>query len=329
MKHKRLKRHVLNCSCGVVMGDRGAGKSTFFAFIADTYLHEGFDVYCQYPYKQCYQIPLVETVVNGVTKFEVDKDWLYSANLSHACVLIDEARTVWPARSYSRWTVSDDEFFNFLRKNDTHLFLATQAYDALDLNIRRAADETYYMTSGFLHFSHIEASHTTLAKVADKNTEVVGRMFKKGMEKVSYDICEIPSGDFLFWRRSWYNRFISTHTFYEKPFKEAPLWESIIDFDTLQEEQGYIESVSLYQKVKDYIEREKEAKEAEEDENDLDPDEFLGIDLNDEHFDLHFEPKKKPKLLGLIKEKLRQRKTAREDTVEFDLPQEEKEESDD
>ncbi len=254
MASKRLKRHVLNCTCGVVTGDRGAGKSSLFAFIVDTFLEAGYEVYCQYPYKNCYQIPMKETTINGVSKMDVDKDWLYSVNLSHCCVLIDEARTVWPARSYAKWTISDDEFFNFLRKNDTHLFLATQAYDALDLNIRRAADETYYMTPGFWHFSHIEASHTTLAKVADRQTEVVGRMFKKGMAKVTYDICEVPSGDFLFWRRPWYNKFISTYTFYEKPVVKPVEWEEVIDFNKLQAEQGYIETYELKQKIIDFFE---------------------------------------------------------------------------
>lgn len=318
MKNKRLKRHVLNASCGVLIGDRGAGKSTLFALIADTYLNEGYDVYCQYPYKQCYQIPLVESEINGVHKFNIDKDWLYSANLSHACVLIDEARTVWPARSYSKWTISDDEFFNFLRKNDTHLFLATQAYDVLDLNIRRAADETYYLSKEFLHFTFIEASHTTLAKVADKNTEVIGRAFKKGMYKVSYDICEVASGDFWFWRRPWYNKFISTHTFYEKPFKNVPLWESIIDFDKLQEEQGYIESVTLMDKIKEYLELRKKYndEEYEEDEEVSEPDEFLGINLNDEYFELDLK-KNRPKFS--IKNVLKKRDSFQnQDTVEFE-----------
>lgn len=250
---KRLRNHVLNCFCGIITGDRGAGKSTFFAFIVDTYLEAGYEVYCQYPYKGCKQIPLKSTYINGVEKHDVDKEWLYEANLSHSVVLVDEARTVWPARSYSKWSASDDEFFNFIRKNDTHVFLATQAYDCLDLNIRRAADFTYYMTPGFWHFSHIESSHTTVAKIADKNTEVQGRMFKKGMQKVSYDICEVPSGYFLFWRKRWYNKFISTYTFYEKPFIEQPLWEEMIDFDTLQDKQGYIENSVIIDLIKDFI----------------------------------------------------------------------------
>lgn len=249
---KRLQRHVLNCFCAIITGDRGAGKSTLFAFIVDTYLEAGYEVYCQYPYKGCKQIPLAEKRINGVTKYDVDKEWLYEANLSHSVVLIDEARTVWPSRSYAKWSASDDEFFNFIRKNDTHVFLATQAYDCLDLNIRRAADYTYYMTPGFWHFSHIETSHTTVAKIADRNTEVQGRMFRKGMQKVSYDICEVPSGYFLFWRKRWYNKFISTYTFYEKPFIEQPLWEDMIDFEELQEKQGYIENSVIIDLLKEF-----------------------------------------------------------------------------
>lgn len=253
---KRLARHFLGTSCGIITGDRGAGKSTLFAFIADTFLKEGYSVYCQYPYKGCYQIPMKSTVVNGVERYDIDKEWLYSTNLSGCCILVDEGKTVWPARSYAKWTVADEDFFNFLRKNDIHLFIATQSYDGLDLNVRRAADETYYLTRGFWHFTHIEASHTTLAKVADRNTEVMGRMFRKGMQKVVWDICEVPSGTFLFWRRKWYDKFVSTHTFLDKPFKESPYWDEIFDFDTAQEEQGYISSSSLMEKWKEYFAKE-------------------------------------------------------------------------
>lgn len=250
---KRLTNHFLGTSCGIITGDRGAGKSTLFAYIVDAYQKEGYPVYCQYPYKGCYQIPMVSSFVNGVQRYDIDKEWLYSTNLSGCCILIDEARTVWPARSYAKWTVADEDFFNMLRHNDTHVFMATQAYDGLDLNVKRATDETYYLTKGFWHFTHIEASHTTLAKVADRMTEVQGRMFRKGMQKIAWDICEVPSGNFLFWRRKWYNKFVSTHTFLDKPFQEVPYWDEIFDFDTAQAEQGYISPSSLMDKYREYF----------------------------------------------------------------------------
>ena len=47
MGKKRLINHVLNASCGIVHGDRGAGKSTLFALIVEAYKEAGYDVYCQ------------------------------------------------------------------------------------------------------------------------------------------------------------------------------------------------------------------------------------------------------------------------------------------
>lgn len=226
--NKRIKKHCLEPYCTIITGDRGTGKSSVFALIAEEYIKLGYKVYCQYPYKGVYQIPMTKKLINGVEKADVDKKWLYTANLSNSVVLIDEARTVWAARSYSSWTQADDEFFNFLRKNDTRLFVATQAYDALDLNVKRASDETWFLTKGFLHLTHIEASHTTIAKIADNNTTVLGRMFKAGMQKVVWDICEVPVGNFFFWRRPYYGKFMTLFTFDEKPEIPVPLWDDII-----------------------------------------------------------------------------------------------------
>ena len=226
--NKRIKTHCLEPYCTIITGDRGTGKSSVFALIAEEYMKLGYKVYCQYPYKGVYQIPMSKKLINGVEKADVDKKWLYTANLSNAVVLIDGARTVWPARGYASWTQADDEFFNFLRKNDTKLFVATQAYDALDLNVKRASDETWFLTKGFLHLTHIEASHTTIAKIADNNTTVLGRMFKAGMQKVVWDICEVPVGNFLFWRKPYYGKFMTLFTFDEKPEIPVPLWDDII-----------------------------------------------------------------------------------------------------
>lgn len=235
--NRRLKRHSLEPYCTIITGDRGTGKSSVFALIAEEYMKLGYKVYCQYPYKGVYQIPMSKKLINGVEKADVDKKWLYTANLSNSVVLIDEARTVWPARGYASWTQADDEFFNFLRKNDTRLFVATQAYDALDLNVKRASDETWFLTKGFLHLTHIEASHTTIAKIADNNTTVLGRMFKAGMQKVVWDICEVPVGNFRFWRKPYYGKFMTLFTFDEKPVIPVPLWDDII-FSQQQSGEG-------------------------------------------------------------------------------------------
>lgn len=230
--NRRISKHILEPYCTMIIGDRGSGKSTLMALIADQYLSLGYDVYCQYPYKDVIQIPMIQSISNGVTKYDIDKEWLYSADLSKSVVMIDECRTVWPARSYAKWTQADDEFFNFLRKNETRLFLSTQIYDAVDLNVKRASDETYYLSPGFMHLTHVEASRTTVAKVADKDTEVIGRRFKQGMRKVAYDICEVPVGNYWFWRKPYYNKFLSMFTFDNKKEYPKVLWDSLIDFST-------------------------------------------------------------------------------------------------
>lgn len=46
--------------------------------------------------------------------------------------------------------------------------------------------------SYFPNISSIEASITMTVKVADKNTEVVGKAFKRGARKIAFDVCEIP-----------------------------------------------------------------------------------------------------------------------------------------
>ncbi len=216
----RLSHHSLLPTCVVITGDKGAGKSTLFALIIRACKKEGLKCYCQYPYKDCYKIPMKNQIVNGTIRYDVDKQWLYTHDFTDAVILLDEGKTIWPARNYAKWDNNDEEWFNMLRHNNTRVFINTQAYDGLDLNVKRAADECWYLTKGFLHFTHVEASHTTIAKVADKQTEVQGRMFKKGMRKVAWDICEVPIGNYRFWRKSFYNDFF-THFTYDK--KQPPV----------------------------------------------------------------------------------------------------------
>ncbi|MDE6506461.1 MAG: zonular occludens toxin domain-containing protein [Eubacterium sp.] len=213
----RMSKHCLLPTCVVITADKGAGKSTLFALISRACNKQGLKVYCQYPYKDTYKIPMIKEFVNGVLRYDVDKNWLYSHDFTDAVILLDEGKTIWPARNYAKWSNSDEEWFNMLRHNNTRVFINTQAYDGLDLNVKRAADECWYLTKGFSHITHVEASHTTIAKVADKTTEVQGRLFKKGMRKVQWDICEVPIGTYHFWRKSFYKDFFTYFTFDKKP----------------------------------------------------------------------------------------------------------------
>ena len=220
----RIAKHCLEPTATLITGDRGAGKSTLFALIVEQAIKQNLPVFSQYPYKDTYMIPMEKKLLNGVYRYDVDKNWLYQHDFTDSVVLLDEVKTIWNARAYNKWTGQDEEFFNFLRKFNTRIFMATQSYDGVDLNVRRAADEVWYLTKGFWHFTHVEASRTTLAKVADRQTEVVGRMFKKGMRKIVWDVCEVPIGTFLFWRKPYYKRFESFFTFDKKESPDLISW---------------------------------------------------------------------------------------------------------
>lgn len=224
--NRRLKKFVAKDSgCFILAGDRGAGKSTTLALFADVYKKLGYRVFCQYPYKGCYQIPMVEVNIKGVKRLCVSKDWLYSVDLTKSCVLLDEGKNIWPARDWSKWTQSDDDFFDFIRKTQTVIVIATLAYDCLDINIRRAADFTIFMQRWFWHFTKFEVSHTTVAKVADKTKEVLGNAGRQGMIKVNWEVVEVPIGNYNFWRRSYYNNFMTEYVQETKPDPDLNEWD--------------------------------------------------------------------------------------------------------
>lgn len=235
--NRRIQRHCLEFSCCVIFGERGAGKSTTFALIVEEALKQGREVYCQYPYEGVHMIPLKAETYKGVTRFDIDKDWLYSHAFEEgAVILIDEGSTVWPARDFARWSKLDSDFFNFIRKQHIIIAIATQYYDQLDLNVKRSADETWFETipNFFKGFTTIETSKTLTVKIADNNTEVVGKAFKRGARKVSYDICEIPLGNYHLYRRPYYGKFLTNYVPFKKTAQPQPLWNDYVDFEQIK-----------------------------------------------------------------------------------------------
>ncbi len=228
--NKKISSVITEPSCSLYIGDRGSGKSTLMALAAKEFQKNGFKVYCQYPYKGAFKIPLIDKKIGGVTKQIVNKDWLYNANLRDSLVMIDEARTVWNSRAYSAWSESDEEFFNFIRKNNTYLILATQRYDGVDLNIRYACDYTFFIQrSKFLkNWSTVDVSRSCQVKIADKQTQVVSRGYTKNAMKVNWDIAEMPIAYCYFYRKPFYGNFDSLFTTDDKPELPAESWDTIL-----------------------------------------------------------------------------------------------------
>lgn len=228
--NKKLTKLVGETTCSIYIGDRGSGKSTLMALTADYYHSVGYNVYSNYPTQGCYALPTVKlTDKRGSSKIYLDKDFLYSTDLSHSLILIDEARTVWNARAYKDWNEKDEEFFNFIRKNDTFVVLATQRYDGIDLNIRCAADYTFFIQRSkyFKNWSTVDVSRSCQVKIADKNTQIVSRGYTKGAQKVVWDIAEMPLAYCHFYRKPFYGKFDTYYTTEIKQVKEPVLWESL------------------------------------------------------------------------------------------------------
>lgn len=224
--NRRLEKFCAKDSgCFIVAGDKGAGKSTTLALFAKVYKNLGYKIFSQYPTKGAYQIPMVKKKIGNVYRSVVDKDWLYSHQFPYSCILLDEGKNIWPSRSYATWTQTDDDFFDFIRKNHCVIVIATLAYDQLDLNIRRTADWLLFLNTWFWHFTKVEATHTKLAKVADKQKEVLGFAGKRGMIKTNYEVVEEPYGNFNMWRRSYYKMFKTEYVVDEKPEPELIPWE--------------------------------------------------------------------------------------------------------
>lgn len=77
--NRKLKRSALDYSCLSIVGDRGSGKSSVMALIADEALKQGRQVYCQYPYKDTYKIPMCRKNLKfGLSIYDVDRNWLYN-----------------------------------------------------------------------------------------------------------------------------------------------------------------------------------------------------------------------------------------------------------
>ena len=223
--NKRIKRLIANASCIIVAGDRGTGKSAFFCLAEALY----DSVVSNYPMTFARALS-PQIGPRGTVSF--DKPQLYSLDLKDTCCLIDEARTVYPARGYAKWSQDDDEFFNFLRKRRASVWLATQAYDCLDLNVRRAADYCIYLTPTlFRGLSRCEITRTTLAKVADRNTEIVGRGLKRGLRKVNWEVCEqLVTDKIFFYHKAYWGKYETLYTHIAPPnaVDTLPLWQDLV-----------------------------------------------------------------------------------------------------
>lgn len=131
----------------LIVGRKRQGKSTILAMIAQQAHKQGITVYSNYPIDNCIKIPKIKTK-DGRTV--TDKRFFYdNPLLDNSIILLDEVCNIWNNRAWGKWTEQDSDFFNFLGKNNTRVFMAIQYYDMIDLNVKRNLDATWFVERSF------------------------------------------------------------------------------------------------------------------------------------------------------------------------------------
>lgn len=186
----------------LIVGRRRQGKSTILTMICRRAIANGFTVYSNYPIDGALRIPKITTAQG---KTVTDKSFFYdNPALENSFILLDEVSNLWNNRSWGKWSEDDSDFFNFLGKNNTKVFMVCQYYDTVDLNVKRAIDATWFVTKSiFPNTSIVECDYHDICKVEDLNTRVIDQRYRK----VQYEACEIPDGKFFFRRKPWYKYF--------------------------------------------------------------------------------------------------------------------------
>lgn len=209
--NKRLERQFNVPNCSIIIGQKRAGKSTLSAYICQHFHKLGYKVLSNYPIENALALPMIPTFDKKTKKvvYKLDKNFLYDADLSHCVILIDEGANYWPARGYATdWTSRDTEFFTMMSHHDIIMFINVQYFDLIDLNVKRACDEIFFLTRSryFKNLSSVAVSELVSLPVANLSAKIMTKR-SLGAYPVHYELCEIPIGDFRFYRKPYYKYF--------------------------------------------------------------------------------------------------------------------------
>lgn len=130
-------------------GYPGSGKSTFAAYLARKYLKKGITVYANFPIIGCYEI-------------DPKKD-LGTFQVQDALVLWDEASISANNRNFKDFPKTCIEFLKLHRHYNVEIWVFSQAYDDVDITIRRLCHSVYWIKPGILKwFTHVKSIYKTM-----------------------------------------------------------------------------------------------------------------------------------------------------------------------
>ena len=227
-KLKKFLSQEIEPGLYLAFGQRGSGKSTLYALIAQIN-YKQLPVYSNYGIDNTYKLPYkLQTIRDKQgrvtdTKLVFDKETLYNYNFKDCFILIDEGKTIWPNRDIKAWTAKDDNFINFLRKNNVVLLIATQDYEGLDKNLRKACNLYFYMRRSrfFRNVTNIEMYNSEILPVTDRELEVRSGLFKKPFNLMSFQVGAMLNSKFCFYRKPYYS-FFDTNEIIELDKKAPP-----------------------------------------------------------------------------------------------------------
>lgn len=233
----KIKRQLTVSNCSIIHGQKRAGKSSLSCMAAQYYTRLGYNCFSNYPVFNCYTMP-IQTKIDKKTGREiyvVNKDWLYTTDFSDSVLFFDEGANIWPARGFATdWTYRDTEFFTMNSHHNTILMINVQYLDLLDINVRRACDYNFFVTRNryFMNLTNVAVSEYVSLPVANLQAAIMSKSNRRAYP-VSYQLCELPVGDYHFWRKPYYGLF-DTHFDFRKynklDFEREELWQNLVDF---------------------------------------------------------------------------------------------------
>lgn len=131
LRKKYYNPHTLT----YIFGLKGAGKSTFMAYLMLRDIKNGWTVYTN----------MSDCKIPGVRIFD-SKDLKSCYPPPHSSIYIDEAGLVWDNRKYASFSDGYVEYFKYQRKVKNKVTMNSQALD-VDKKIRDLIDYMYLMTS--------------------------------------------------------------------------------------------------------------------------------------------------------------------------------------
>lgn len=137
----------------MVFGKKGSGKSTFLVRQAIRYKKRGWTVYTN----------MRDMHVSGIRYFD-EKNLGDFIPDPKSVILIDEAGTIWDARSYKTFKESTRDYFKYQRHYHNVVYLASQTFD-VDKKLRDLTDHMYLTVNVARIFSLAKKIHKKVALV--------------------------------------------------------------------------------------------------------------------------------------------------------------------